>query len=238
MTSLDGSVALITGGGSGIGAETARALSARGVRCVVSGRRAERLDAVSAELRAPSAAIAADLVAEATPAHLVAETIARFGRLDVVVHAAGMFEKRSIVDTDDESLDRVLDLNLRAVVALTRHAWPHLCEASGQIVLVSSVAALEGFSGNTAYAASKGAMVALGEVLREEGRDDDVRVITVCPAQIDTELWAEKAPARVREHMMTAAGVGGLLASLVEADRTIDFDPVVIRPPSDPWTHA
>ncbi|MYJ42540.1 MAG: SDR family NAD(P)-dependent oxidoreductase, partial [Acidimicrobiaceae bacterium] len=86
-----------------------------------------------------------------------------------------------------------------------------------------------------AYAASKGGLNALGEVLRLEGRGCGIRVITLCPAQIDTELWDGKAPDSVRARMMTAAGVGELVASLVHTDRRIDIGPIVIRPVRDPW---
>ena len=72
-------------------------------------------------------------------------------------------------------------------------------------------------------------------MLRLEGRDHGIRVITVCPAQIDTELWAEMAPDHVRGRMMPADGIGELVADLVSTDRRIDIGPLVIRPVHDPW---
>ena len=105
-------------------------------------------------------------------------------------------------------------------------------------MLISSIAAVQAFEGNAAYAASKGGLNALGEVLRLEGRDRGIRVITVCPAQIDTELWEGKAPDQVRARMMPAAGVGELVADLIGTDRRIDIGPVVIRPVHDPWQDA
>ena len=120
-------------------------------------------------------------------------------------------------------------------MAFTSAAWEPLTASGGQIVLVSSIAAVQAFEGNAAYAASKGGLNALGEVLRLEGRDRGIRVITLCPAQIDTELWDGKAPDRVRERMMPAEGVGELVADLVDTDRRIDIEPVVIRPVHDPW---
>ena len=129
----------------------------------------------------------------------------------------------------------MLDINLSAVMALTRAGWEALCQSKGQIVLVSSIAAVQPFEGNAAYAASKGGLNALGEVLRLEGRDPGIRVITVCPAQIDTELWDGKAPASVRARMMPSAGVGELVADLIATDRRIDIEPIIIRPIQDPW---
>ncbi len=236
--SLAGKVAIITGGGSGVGAETAVALARMGVHAVVTGRRESRLREVSESLATPGLPVAADLTEPGTPDRVVAAAVDRFARLDIVVHAAGIFEKRPLSATDDEFWQRVIDVNLTAVVALSRSAWPQLCAEAGQVVLVSSVAAERGFPGNSAYAASKGAVRAFGEVLRVEGRPHGVRVITVAPAQIDTELWDGKAPPEVRAEMMRPAGVGGLIAALVSSDRSIDFSPITIEPPFDPWDRS
>ena len=199
------------------------------------GRRHDRLDAAVSALALPAAAVAADLTEPGAPERVVEETLAACGRIDVVVHSAGVFDKAATPDVTADHWQRVLDINLGAVMALTRAAWAPLAASGGQVVLVSSIAAVQAFEGNAAYAASKGGLNALGEVLRLEGRDSGIRVITVCPAQIDTELWDGKAPESVRARMMPAAGVGELVADLVGSDRRIDIGPVVIRPPHDPW---
>ncbi len=236
--SLHGQVALITGGGSGVGAAMARSLAARGAEIVLTGRREDRLRAVGDDITTATEIIGADISAPGTPERVVRRTIERFGRLDVLVHAAGQFEKRSIEDTDDDFWHHILEVNLRSVVSVTRVAWTHLRESRGQVVLVSSAAALRGFPENTAYAASKGGMNAVGEVLREEARPHGIRILTICPAQIDTELWDGKAPDSVRTQMMRSDGVGELLAELVASDRSIDFGPVSIQPPTNPWSDS
>ena len=233
--SNDAPVAVVTGGGSGIGLACAAALSARGTVCVLVGRQEDRLQAAAESLDSPAAAVAADLTLPGEPERVVAETVAAHGRLDVIVHSAGTFEKAAAAEVTADHWQHVMDINLGAVMALTRAGWEPLAAAGGQIVLISSIAAVQAFEGNAAYAASKGGLNALGEVLRLEGRDRGIRVITLCPAQIDTELWHEKAPDRVRERMMPAAGVGELVADLVDTDRRIDIAPVVIRPVHDPW---
>ena len=236
MTFPSGSVVVVTGGGSGIGAACAAALSARGARCVLVGRREDRLRAAAESLDGPAVIVTADLSGEGEPERVVEETLAVHGRIDVIVHSAGVFEKAAAAEVTPDHWRRVMDINLGAVMALTRAGWKSLAESGGQIVLISSIAAVEAFEGNAAYAASKGGMNALGEVLRLEGRDAGIRVITVCPAQVDTELWDQKAPDRVRGRMMPAAGMGELVADLVGADRRIDIGPVAIRPVRDPWT--
>ena len=238
MTSPSGSVVVVTGGGSGIGAACAAALSARGTRCVLVGRREDRLRDTASGLASTTTALAADLAAKGEPERVVEETLAAHGRIDVIVHSAGTFDKAAAAEVTPEHWRRVMDINLGAVMALTSAAWEALSESGGQIVLISSIAAVQAFEGNAAYAASKGGMNALGEVLRLEGRDRGIRVITLCPAQIDTELWDQKAPDRVRARMMPASGVGELVADLVSTDRRIDIGPVVIRPVHDPWQNT
>ena len=235
MTARPAPVAVVTGGGSGIGLACAAALSARGTVCVLVGRREDRLRAAAASLGTNAAALAADLTESGEAERVVSETVAAHGRLDVIVHSAGTFEKAAAPEVTADHWLHVMDINLGAVMALTRAGWEALSDYGGQIVLISSIAAVQAFEGNAAYAASKGGLNALGEVLRLEGRDRGIRVITLCPAQIDTELWDEKAPDRVRERMMPAAGVGELVADLVDTDRRIDIAPVVIRPVHDPW---
>ena len=233
--STDTPVAIVTGGGSGIGAACAAALSARGARCVLVGRREDRLRATASGLASPATALVADLSGQGEPERVVKETLTVHGRIDVIVHSAGVFEKAAAAHVTPDHWRRVMDVNLGAVMALTRAGWEALSESGGQIVLISSMAAVQAFEGNAAYAASKGGMNALGEVLRLEGRDRGIRVITLCPAQIDTELWEGKAPDQVRARMMPASGVGELVADLVGTDRRIDIGPVVIRPVRDPW---
>lgn len=228
-------VAVITGGSSGIGRACGSALVARGMRCVLVGRGESRLRAAAATMAESATTLVADMAEPGEPERIVEETLAAHGRIDVVVHSAGVFEKAPVPEVTPAHWQHVIDINLSAVMALTRASWKPLTASKGQIVLISSIAAVQAFEGNAAYAASKGGLNALGEVLRLEGRDLGIRVITLCPAQTDTELWSDMAPDRVRARMMPADGVGELAANLVGTDRRIDIAPVVIRPVHDPW---
>ena len=232
---LHGQVALVTGGSSGVGAAVARSLASFGVTVMLPGRRADRLSEVCASLATPGSTMPADLSDPTAPAAIVDRTVEVYGGLDIVVNSAGLFAARPLAETDDEFWRYIIDLNLSATMAITRAAWPYLHQAGGQVVLISSAAALKGFPGNAAYAASKGGMNAFGEVLREEGRPLGIRVITLCPAQIDTESWDGEASDEVRQAMMRAPSVGALVGALVATDRNIDFAPISIQPPTDPW---
>ncbi len=186
-------------------------------------------------LSTPAIVVPLDITEPDAADSVVESALAIHGRLDVVVHGAGIFGQRELENTDRDFWDRVINLNLTAVMELSRQAWPALRESHGQIVLVSSIAAVQAFPGDSAYAVSKAGLNALGEVMKVEGRDDEIRIITVCPGQVDTPLWDDKAPDSVRQRMMRPDGVGELIASLVVSDRGIDISPVFIRPPVDPW---
>lgn len=227
--------AVVTGGGSGIGLACAAALARRGMHCALVGRRRDRLETAAAGLAVPGVALAADLTEPGAPEQVAERALEALGRIDVLIHSAGVFETQPVPDFTPESWRRVLDLNLGAVAALTAACWVALSASGGQVVLISSIAAVQAFEGDAAYAASKAGMNAYGEVLRLEGRNRGIRVITLCPAQIDTELWDGKAPEEVRARMMPVEAVGELAASLVGLDRRIDVAPVAIRPVRDPW---
>ncbi len=232
---LHGQVAVVTGGGSGIGRAVAESLSERGATCVLVGLRSSKLEETAAGLSTSSTTLAVDLRDPAAAGMVVDTTLTGHGRIDLIVHSAGVFAQRAVSDTDREFWDGIVDINLRATVELSRRAWPALRESNGQVVLISSIAAVQAFPGDGAYAASKAGVKALGEVMALEGRQDGIRVITICPAQVDTPLWDGKAPDEVRARMMRPHAVGDLIASLLATDRGIDILPVMIRPPVDPW---
>jgi meso-butanediol dehydrogenase / (S,S)-butanediol dehydrogenase / diacetyl reductase len=159
---LQDKVALVTGGGAGIGRATAELFVAEGARVMVSDRDGEAARAVAAGLGENAAACAADVADEAAVTAMVAATVARFGRIDVLVANAGFGIRGSVTETSVADWDAVMAVNVRGVFLCAKHAIPAMERTGGgTIVNTASNVALVGLKDRAAYVASKGAVAAL-----------------------------------------------------------------------------
>ena len=184
---LEGKVAIISGGGTGIGAATARLFAREGAKVVVTGRRPEPLEAVAAETGGH--AIPGDA---ADPDHaeaVVALATGAFGGLDIVVANAGLGFGGAAADVDDERWQRTLDVNLTGAFRLARAAIPSLLERrGGSIVMVSSVAGLVSGPGSAAYVTSKAGMNGLARSIAVDYGPSGIRANAVCPGWVVTPM--------------------------------------------------
>jgi NAD(P)-dependent dehydrogenase (short-subunit alcohol dehydrogenase family) len=184
---LEGKVAIISGGGSGIGAAAARLFASEGARVVVTGRREEPIRAVAEEVG--GRAVSGDT---ADPEHLAtAVEVARdgFGGLDVVVANAGLGFGGAAMDVADEQWDRTLEVNLTGAFRLVRAALPALVErGGGSIVLVSSVSGLVSGTEGAAYQTSKAALLGLARSLAVDYGPKGIRANAVCPGWVITPM--------------------------------------------------
>ncbi|HET7236425.1 MAG TPA: SDR family oxidoreductase, partial [Actinomycetota bacterium] len=189
---LEGRVAIVSGGGTGIGAATARRFAAEGARVVVTGRRPEPLEAVAAEIG--GLAFPGDA---ADPDHapaVVTAAVGRFGGLDIVVANAGVGFGGSAGEVDDEHWLRTLDVNLTGPLRLVRAALPALLErGGGSIVLVSSISGLVASTESAAYLASKQGLIGLARSLAVDYGPRGIRANALCPGWVVTPMADEGA---------------------------------------------
>jgi short-subunit dehydrogenase len=223
---LIGLRALITGGSSGIGAATARALAARSVRVAVAGRNFAALRQVVADTGGVS--IAGDLREPGCPRQIIEATVKALGGLDLLVSNAGIGWAGPFASMTESDIDALLDVNLRAAAHLARAAIPHLAPGTGRLVFVGSIAGVVGVPGESWYSATKAGLCILAETLRTELRPDGIGVSLVTPGVVDTAYFERRNVPYQRQHpqLMTAQRAA---AAIVEAvDRGLDD---VIIPP-------
>jgi dehydrogenase/reductase SDR family protein 7B len=177
-------VVLITGGTSGIGRATALAFGRAGARVAITGRDEARLQSTAQELArlgVPHLTVRADVGVEADSERAVRETVAAFGRLDVLINNAGISMRALFRDADLDVIRQLMQTNFFGTVYATKFALPHITQAKGSIVGISSIAGYRGLPGRTGYSASKFAMHGFLEALRTELLPQGVHVLLACP---------------------------------------------------------
>lgn len=194
---------LITGGGSGIGAASARLLASRGARVVVMGRTAATVESVAAAIGPAAAAVVGDVARAADVGRAVETAVERFGRLDAaVVNAAIQLHDRDrpLPDLEEDAWDDTHDVNLRGTFLSARAALRQMLAqptgpdgTRGALVLVSSVTALVGVAPqNPAYTATKGGILALGRALAVQHAADGIRCNVICPGALEAPPDVER----------------------------------------------
>ncbi len=188
---LEGRTALVTGASRGIGAAIASALDRAGARVALVARDVAALDATAERLRNDPVVLAADLADPDVPARLVAEASDRLGGIDVLVNNAAVAARAPTEQLDAALVDRLYAVNVRAPLLLIGALIPSMVErGSGVIISLSSVSAVVGTPRRAAYAATKGAIDAATRSLAIELGPHGIRVNSVAPGVVDTEMWA------------------------------------------------
>jgi NADP-dependent 3-hydroxy acid dehydrogenase YdfG len=245
---LDGTAALVTGASSGIGEATALALAAEGAAVALVARRGERLRSLAAEIGrggGTAMAVEADITDPAQPAAVVTDVVDRMGRLDTVVNNAGVMLLGPIVDAPAEEWTRMIDLNLSALMRVSHAALPHLLEAAAQgprnvadLVNVSSVAGRRVAVGGGVYQATKHAVGAFSEAVRQEVAARHVRVSLVEPGAVATEI-IDHVREEFRDHArqrfagverLEAADIADAIAYIVTRRRRVAINELLVRP--------
>jgi 3-oxoacyl-[acyl-carrier protein] reductase len=188
--------ALVTGGSSGIGLETARQLRERGAQVAICGRDEARLRAAAAKIDA--LAIHADVASERDVVGMVRQVIDTFGGYDVLINNAGFGIFSPLIETDLAAMQRVYATNVFGAMLVARESARHfISQGEGSIVNIASTAGQRGFAGGTAYASSKFALSGMTECWRAELRKHNIRVMQINPSEVQTEfVIASGRPAR------------------------------------------
>jgi NAD(P)-dependent dehydrogenase (short-subunit alcohol dehydrogenase family) len=225
---LAGQAALVAGGSRGIGRAIALALAREGAGVAALARGRAGLDAVVAEIEGKGGAalaIAGDAAEEATAPAAVARTLARFGRLDVLVTAQGTGRFGPVEDSRLADWEAMMQGNLRATYLLCRAALaPMLAAGRGTMINVISLAAVRTIPGCAAYTASKAGALGFTRVLAEEVRGRGVRVAALCPGAVDTPFWDSIASPPDRSRMLRPEAVAdaALLVALQPAGALVE----------------
>ncbi len=192
MTRLSGKVALITGGGTGIGRAITLAFAREGASVAVAGRRLEKLREVISEVqKAGGAGLAmeCDVTRRAEVERAVKGTVERFGRLNVLVNNAGMLHVSTVEGISEEEWDRMMTVNVKGPFLMSRAALPEFRKcAGGVIVNIGSVLGLYAVKDRAAYCASKGGVTMLTKAMALDHAHEQIRVNCICPSVVETDL--------------------------------------------------
>jgi NADP-dependent 3-hydroxy acid dehydrogenase YdfG len=245
---LDGTVALVTGASSGIGQAAAVSLAARGASVALAARRSDRLEELATQIReggGTALTITADVTDQEQAKHAVATTVEELGRLDTVINNAGVMLLGPIVEAPVEEWERMVDLNVKGLLYVAHASMSHLLAAAesgprhvADLVNISSVAGRVPRLGSGVYNATKHAVGAFSESLRQEVTGRHVRISLVEPGAVATELASHNRP-EVMEGIakrfggmerLEAEDIAETIEFIVTRPRRVAVNEVLIRP--------
>lgn len=240
-TPLNGMVAVVTGGSSGIGRSAAVAFARAGASVVAVGRSAARLEETIAEAAKAGTASGAshlslvlDVGSEEDMARMADRVLERFGRIDILLASAGILRSgkgpKTATELSPADWNAILRTNLRGTFLSNRAVLPAMLrQKSGDIINVSSTSGLRGFAYDAAYCASKFGIIGLSESLSEEVRRSGIRVTTICPGPASTAMWDQNLPVPPPEKTMPVERVTELIMYAVTLPRdTVLHNPVIV----------
>jgi NADP-dependent 3-hydroxy acid dehydrogenase YdfG len=243
---LAGKVALVTGASSGIGAATALELARAGATVALSARRADRLAGLVAQIEASGGkalALAGDMMVEAEAIKAVEDTVAAFGRIDILINSAGIMQAGGIEGADLAEFRRVYEINVFGTLYTCAAAVPHMIrQGEGDIVNITSLAGRKGGPQTNAYSGSKHAANSMTDAMRQELGGKNIRVSILMPGATTTEVgdgisdpnWRQAIQAHVsKEGAVKPEEIGQTIVFMLSLPRNAHISEISVRPTID-----
>ncbi|SUO93962.1 Uncharacterized oxidoreductase SAV2478 [Suttonella ornithocola] len=243
MNNIQDKVILITGASSGIGEETARHLAKRGAKLVLGARRLERLEKLAADIQAEGGqaiAVQMDVSKREDVEKFAQAALAAFGRIDVMINNAGIMPGAVMSALKVDEWDKMIDVNIKGVLYGIAAVLPTmLAQNSGHIINLSSIAGLKvSAGGGTVYSATKFAVKAISEGLREEMSAHNIRVTTLYPGAVDSELKYSSSDPESRERVakfyealqIPASSIARAMVYAIEQPEEVGINEITVRP--------
>jgi NADP-dependent 3-hydroxy acid dehydrogenase YdfG len=243
---LAGKVALVTGASSGIGAATALELARAGATVALSARRADRLAGLVAQIEASGGkalALAGDMMVEAEAIKAVEDTVAAFGKIDILINSAGIMQAGGIEGADLAEFRRVYEINVFGTLYTCAAAVPHMIrQGEGDIVNITSLAGRKGGPQTNAYSGSKHAANSMTDAMRQELGGKNIRVSILMPGATTTEVgdgisdpnWRQAIQAHVsKEGAVKPEEIGQTIVFMLSLPRNAHISEISVRPTID-----
>ena len=196
--SIRGKVAIVTGASSGIGRAIVRLFAAEGARLALAARSTDKLEKLAGEIGSAPLILSVDLAQPAEVERMVAETLAHFGRIDVLMANAGVYVPGEAAEGDPDAWDNLIAVNVSSVFRSVHAVLPGMiAQRSGDIVVTSSIAGHQALREEPVYSASKHAVQTFVHTVRRQVAPHNIRIGAVAPGTVLTELWGVTDPAEV-----------------------------------------
>jgi NAD(P)-dependent dehydrogenase (short-subunit alcohol dehydrogenase family) len=226
LSKFEGQIAIVTGGGSGIGRATCHLLYQKGASIVVVDIHQDSIDRCIGEFdksfpNQEMIGIATDVRSERDVNRMVKQILAKFGRIDILVHSAGILRgegssPKMMHQLSADEMNDVIDTNLKGTFLCNRAVLPTMMKQhSGQIINISSTSGRQGRAFDSVYCASKFGVIGLSESLAEEVRQFGIKVQTILPDAIDTPLWDQNGPIKAPDYSLPPERVAELIVYLL-----------------------
>jgi NADP-dependent 3-hydroxy acid dehydrogenase YdfG len=230
---LSGAVAIITGSGSGLGAATARELTAAGVSVAVADIRQDAATRVASQLDG-AMAMHLDVADDASARAAVEATLSRWGRVDILVNNAGVDRTAPFAELAAEDWDRVIDVNLRGPVTMSRAVWDTMvAQGRGAVINITSTAATRAWSNASAYHATKWGLLGFSRALHVEGRALGIAVTAVIAGGMETPFLLERFPDIDRSTLQDPRNVAKVIRTVLQGPRGTLIPEIMVLPEAE-----